>query len=518
MSKLLLINPSYLKTYGSNQAGLANPVYPVLGLAAIAGEARRAGHEVQILDLSYRVYDPDYLRGIIQDGFTHIGITATTPLVNQVRDISFLVKDINKNIKCFGGGSHPSALPYETMRESALDFVVVGEGDQTVVEVLNSNDYASVSGITWREGDRIVTNKPRALIENLDELAMPAWDFYSMEDYKGRITKILARYPPITTVEFSRGCVFLCDFCGSKNTMGLGYRKKSPERCADELQYLENLGYREVLLTDDIFTSDNRWAIQVCESIIKRGLRVKWTCTNGIRVDSANEELFLKMKKAGCYRVHFGFESGNEEVLKTFGKGGKATLAQGINAVDMARSAGLETWGMFMFGLSSDTESTMQDTINYAKTVRVDVMKFGITVPFPGTPMFDELRRSNNIINFNWDDYNVYNEANSIMRHPNLSWEIIQSYYKKAYIHCYYLNPSYILRRIKRAIKTAELFWDIFYLFKFAVILWGGNTRAAQERYAFRDQWRVLDVRPDRIAFYVPPRARKIIKMFESEN
>jgi anaerobic magnesium-protoporphyrin IX monomethyl ester cyclase len=510
MANFLLINPSYLQTYGSNQAGLANPVYPVLGLATIAGEARRAGHAVEILDLSYRRYDPEWLKNYVREGkFTHVGISATTPLVNQMRDMSFLLKELDSNIQVFGGGAHPSSLPVETMKESKLDAIVVGEGDITIVELLSGRDYADIDGICWRDGDNIILNERRPLLENLDLLAIPAWDLYPIELYAGKISKIISKYPPITTIEFSRGCVFKCDFCGSKNTMGLGYRKKSPERCADELEYLDNLGYREALLADDIFTSDNKWAIEVCQAIIKRKLRIRWTCTNGIRVDSANIELFKTMKRAGCYRVHFGFESGNEKVLKAFGKGGKATLSQGIDAVDMARDAGLETWGMFMFGLSQDTPESMKDTIAYAKRVKVDVMKFGITVPFPGTPMFDILRRIGAIKHFNWDDYNVYNDANSIMTHPNLTWEVIKEHYHSAYVQCYYLNPRYIFRRVARAIKSGELLWDFYYFFKFGILLWGRVKPLEREAYAYEDKWRLLSIEPSKIGYYTPPSARK---------
>ncbi|WIM05107.1 MAG: B12-binding domain-containing radical SAM protein [Candidatus Nitricoxidivorans perseverans] len=509
MAKILLINPSYLRTYGTNQAGMANPVYPVLSLATLAGAAQRAGHRPEILDLSYRAYDPEELRRqITRGGYDVVGITATSPLVNQTRDISFLVKDISSDIRVIAGGAHPSALPVETIHESALDAVVVGEGDMTIVDILDGKQFSDVPGICWRNGDTPVMNAPRPMVMDLDELAMPAWELYPVDEYRGRITKIIAKYAPLATIEFSRGCVFRCDFCGSKNTMGLGYRKKSPERCAEEMLYLQKLGYREALLTDDIFTSDNDWAVAVCEEFVRRGVKVVWTCTNGIRVDSANQKLFEMMKRAGCYRVHFGFESGNDAVLRAFGKGGKASLQQGIEAVRMARRAGLETWGMFMFGLSADTMESMTDTIAYAKKVEVDVMKFGITIPFPGTPMFNEMHKLGRIKTYDWDDYNVYNEANSIMDHPHLSWSTIKEYYHRAYVECYYKNPSYILRRFIRSIKTAELFWDAYFFVRFWLMLSSQPDTPDQENYAYRHWWEPLNIPPSSIRAYEVPVVR----------
>jgi anaerobic magnesium-protoporphyrin IX monomethyl ester cyclase len=292
--------------------------------------------------------------------------------------------------------------------------------------------------------------------------------------------------------------------------MGLGYRKKSPERCAEELTIVGRLGYREVVLVDDIFTSDNHWAAGVCEAIIRRNPKVAWTCTNGIRVDSADTELFRLMKRAGCYRVYFGFESGNEDVLKAFGKGGKATLEKGVEAVEMARRAGLEPNGFFMVGLTGDTEQTMQQTIDYARSMRLDTMKCGMTVPYPGTPMFTGLMQQGRIKTFDWDNYTVYNKAENIYDHPNLDWPVIKRYFKKFYTEAYFRNPAYMGRRFWFMIRNHEIFWNVFYTLKFFAMLWGREKMAEKESYAFEQRWRALDSDPSReVRIYKVPRARK---------
>lgn len=511
MARLLLINPSYFRTYGSNEGGLANPIYPVMSLAALGGAARRAGHRVSILDLSYQRYDPAMVRDRIRaEKPDVIGITATTPLANQMRDISFLAKDISTDILTVGGGPHATALPRETIRQSALDMVAYGEGDQTIVDILDGRDRANVAGLCWRDGDKIVTNPPRPMIEDVDELAMPAWDLYPVDVYRQYVSRIIAKRPPVSTVEFSRGCVFKCDFCASKNTMGLGYRKKSPERCAEEMLLLQSLGYREAVLTDDIFTSDNEWAVSVCEEFIRRGVRMAWTCTNGIRVDSANNNLFRAMKRAGCYRVHFGFESGNDEVLRKFGKGGKATLLQGIEAVRVARAVGLQTFGMYMLGLSSDTVDTMQNTIDYGKRVKTDAMRFGITVPFPGTKMFDELHKSGRIKSYDWDLYTVYNDAQQIYQHPNLDWDTIAHYFKKSHIEAYLKNPGYILRRFISSVKNLEMFWDIYYFIKFLRLMRRQRVDSVVNEYGYRDKWEGLGVETQNVVYIDPPQVKGV--------
>ena len=491
MANVLLINPSYSRTYGSAKASITSPVYPTLGLATIGATAQAAGHTVRILDLSYRRYDPaEIAREIRAVGPDVVGVTATSPLMNQMRDISCLVKDISKDIVTVGGGAHPSALPLETMHESRLDYVVYGEADATFVDIVDGKTPRDILGICYRDNGRVEQTAPRPLVEYLDDLPFPAWSLYDAKKYVNRLSRLIVKRPPAAMIEFSRGCVFKCDFCGSKNTMGLGYRKKSPERCADEMEALYKLGYREAILADDIFTSDHDWAVAVCEAIIRRGIDMAWTCTNGIRVDSARDDLFRVMKRAGCYRVHFGFESGNDEVLKAFGKGGRATLQQGHKAVEAARRARMDTFGMFMLGLSADTEETMQQTIDFAKGCGADMMRFGITVPVPGTLMFQRLRTTGHIRSYDWDLYNVYN-TRPIFDHPTLAWDTVEKYYKKAYRDAFLKNPRFVLRRFKRGIKTGEFFWDLYYFFKFLTL--NMDSDADSEAYAYKDQWPTCD-------------------------
>lgn len=172
------------------------------------------------------------------------------------------------------------------------------------------------------------------------------------------------------------------------------------------------------------------------------------------------------MRRAGCYKVAFGFESGNNEVLEAFGKGGKATLEQGRKAVEMAKKAGLEVYGFFMVGLTGDTEQTMMDTINYARSLRTDIMKVSISIPFPGTSLYDDLKRCGSLKSFEWDQYNVYSPA-QMYEHPNLSWETILRYHKLAYRKIFLENPRFILRRLWRGLRTGEFVYDAYYFFKF---------------------------------------------------
>ena len=266
---------------------------------------------------------------------------------------------------------------------------------------------------------------------------------------------------------------------------------------------MAKFGYREFALADDIFTSDPAWAKQVSQALIETGIDMAWTCTNGIRVESADAELFRVMRAAGCYRVSFGFESGNDAVLKAFGKGGKASIEKGCEAVKLARGAGIDTNGYFMLGLSPDTESTMTDTIEYARKQSLDMMKFGISIAFPGTPMFKEYRQKGLVRSYNWDEYFIYT-TKALFAHPNLSFDKVTEFAGKAYWRAVLTNPAFILRRLWRGIKTGEFLWDVYYFVRFTFAP-PVNARAHTAVYFAKDRWPKYDFKKNKITFY-PPR------------
>jgi radical SAM superfamily enzyme YgiQ (UPF0313 family) len=506
--RCLLINPSYKASYGKAKVSIIDPVFPTVALLSLAAIAEKFGHEVAILDLSYVQYDWRLVEEKIKSFHPDIvAITGTTPLMNQIRDISVMVKRRFGGTRVIAGGVHVSALPKESLAESMLDMVIVGEGELTFADILNGTPPRDIPGIYYRaETGEIRENPPRPFIANLDDLPLPAWHLFDARMYKNKISRLLARRVPACMIEFSRGCIYKCDFCASKMTMALGYRKKSPERCAREVELLYRHGWREFALTDDIFTSDVRWAKEVCRKIIDTGLDVAWSCTNGIRVESADDELFQLMRKAGCYRVSFGFETGNDEVLKAFGKGGKASLAQGVTAVDLARKAKIDVSGFFMLGLSPDTEASMRDTVHYSRKLSLDMLKFGIAVPFPGTKMFKDYCRKSLVKSFNWDDYIIYT-SKPLFTHPNLDFSTVKKYMKLAYRKAILANPKFIFRRIFHSIRSLELFWDIYYFFRFFFAP-ETNPESDGVSYFAKDTWPHFDFEKKGVALldYRPAR------------
>lgn len=474
MANILLVNPSWRPTYTNVLSSFGLPFFPVLSLATIAAQAKNNGHKVDILDLSYREYNPDLvLDRVAKNSYDIVGFTGTTPLFPQVIQLSNRIKKLSSKIFTVGGGAHCSALPEKSVEEANLDAVCMGEGDFTLSQIADGVALKDISGLVYREnGGAIRRNPHRDWLKDLDDLPMPAWDLFNLKDYEPYTSRLLAERPPVCFFETTRGCVFRCDYCASKMTKGSALRKKSVDRVIEEMKYMKSFGFKEFFIVDDIFTTDVERTKEICRRMIAENIDMAWQCQNGIRVDAGDQEMFDLMRKAGCYKVAFGFESGNDEVLKEFGKGGRATVERAFDTVRMARRAGLEVFGYFMVGLLNDTEETMRDTVEFGRRLQPDILKISICIPFPGTQMFNELEARKLLRVYDWGCYNIY-KPQDFFEHPSVSWSVVEKCYKLAYRRMIYTNPGFIYRRLVRAIRRNELFYEMYYFTKF--MLAGGK-------------------------------------------
>jgi radical SAM superfamily enzyme YgiQ (UPF0313 family) len=218
------------------------------------------------------------------------------------------------------------------------------------------------------------------------------------------------------------------------------------------------MGFREIHIIDDVFTTNMKRAKKICDLLIESNVNIGWSPVTGIRVDRVDFELLDKMRQAGCYRVYFGIESGNQEILNKIKKG--ITLEQVINAVEAAKKAKLEVAGFFMIGLPGDTVETMQETIKFAKSLDLDLVKASITIPFPATEMFNELNEKGLIKTHDWEKFKFYSIPSTIYDHQNLSWATIEKYYLKFYREIY-LSPQFIFKRIKSSIVNKTFIDDL---------------------------------------------------------
>lgn len=450
MSKVMLINPDYYDSVYSQakvRFAISRGNIP-LGLLYAASPLIDSGHEVKVLDLNLAPESYGYLCKQLNEFRPDLaGITAATPNIKRVYELTEAIKRHNSKTLVVAGGPHPSAYPEDTLRESAIDCVVKGEGDFTLKRIVEEGLSCEVPNIYYKRNGGIAKSWTQGFItEDLDTLPYPAYNSVDLQKYTQ--PGVLSRRQPAGFLETSRGCFARCTFC-NKGIFGFKVRQKSPMRVVDEMERMLNLGFREIHIIDDIFTADKKRVFDICEEILKRRLKFPWHPHSGVRADSVNPGLLKMMKKAGCYRILYGVESGSQRVLDAANK--RITLKQVEDAVRWAKQAKMETVCAFMLALPSETEEDIQKTIDFAIKLNTDYVKWAITVPLPGTPLFEEMSANGRIKTRDWNKYIFHQSARGIYDHDVLSWDVIEKYYNLAYRR-FYFNPRHI---IKMACKTA---------------------------------------------------------------
>lgn len=459
---VLLVNPSMAEVYEGTFLKNSVPHYPPLNLLTVAGALKQKSIHVELLDLDLTPDGEDKYKvlkrklGELKPDC--VGVTFTSALYGQCVKIAETAKTCLKHVLVVAGGSHASSKPEELVTKTPYDMAIIGEGEFTLAEVLTTPEekWGEIKGIAYKTGDGKTVRTPnRQWIINLDTLPYPAYELINVHDY--HVPPSFCRKTPCTTMETSRGCVWACTYC-TKSVFGRTFRVKTPERTVAEIESLIKLGYKEIHINDDMFTTVKERVKKICRLMIDKKLNVTWACPNGIRADRVDKELLTLMKQAGCYRVSFGAESGNQKVLDGIDK--QQTPQQVIDAFKLCKEVGLIAYGFYMFGLPDDTEESMQETIDFAKACDPDIAKFGILIPLPSTRLY-EAWKDKYITSENWDDYS-FHKGNTVYTHPTLTHETINKYYKKAYRE-FYLRPTYVLRRALRSLGTGQV-WDDFRL------------------------------------------------------
>jgi len=458
MARILFFNPpSRYHVYLKTNVKVGAPSYPNLTLATLAGDLIKA-HQVVIYDLDlYENSTAKLLQKIKSFKPDIVAASAKTPDYLSVVEIMTRIKRKFPFVKTIVGGVHVSAMPEEAVKMECFDTVVLGEGDGVISEILTGKPLKKVMGIGYRVGRKLIFTGKRKMIKNLDSLPYPAWQLFQLKRYKN--SRLSSRNNPVGLIETSRGCSYRCNFC-SKLIFGVYYRTKSVTRVVDELQYLLDCGFKEIHITDDSFTQNITRAKDICREIIRRKLKFSWSLINGIRVNFVDEEFFRLAKRAGCWQTGLGIESGDQKVLDTIKKG--ITLNQVVKAVKKAEKVGIDTFGFFIFGLAGENEKSLRKTIQFAKSLPLDIAKFDICIPYPGTEYYHDLDSRGKILTKQWDKYTCHQLEEPLYIHPNLNWNLLKKYYRRAFRE-YYLRPNYILKRFKKDFLRGDLFYDFKY-------------------------------------------------------
>jgi len=378
-----------------------------------------------------------------------------------------IAKEINKDIVTVMGGAHPTSLPKETLRDPAVDIVVLGEGEFTMKALLagiqNGEDLKAIDGIAFNEGPDTVINPKVNFIKDLDEIPFPARHLLNMEKYF-RINLphgVSTRYKPNTPVITSRGCPANCIFCSIHGIWGYKYRARSVGNIMAELKLLKDTyGVREIQFEDDNLTFDKQRAMDLFDKMLDEKLGLAWTTPNGVAMWSLDKELLLKMKKSGCYRLCLAIESGDQKMLsETIRKPLKLEKVKEL--LYWINRYRIETDAFFVVGFPHETPEQLNNTFKFAMGLKVDNVSFYIATPYPGTDLFRECEKGGYLPkDFSLEHLGVKKATMNTDYFTASQIEKMVAYYTlKHKISLLWRNPSAFYRKVvKRFFKTPGYF------------------------------------------------------------
>ncbi|MFP4487147.1 MAG: B12-binding domain-containing radical SAM protein [Campylobacterales bacterium] len=378
-----------------------------------------------------------------------VGISAWTDFWYPACELGRKIKELMPNVRIVYGGPHVAIYPHETLLQNHTDAIILGDGEEPfykyVASFLNTEAIDKKSGIYLKEDLNNEKKYPFYIEKDLDRLPIPDRELLDVKKY----SSILFKNSYSSTMITSRGCPFKCTFCK------LNFQKtlsRSAKSVVDEFEYLEKLGIKEVEVYDDTFTWSKQRVIDICNGILEKNIKISWAVRD--RVSSYDPDLIALMKKAGCYRIHYGIESGVQKVIDRMKK--KITIEQATVAVNGAKKAGMEVLVYFMMGGVDETLEDMEQTIKYSLTLPADYAEFSVTIPYAGTEMYDEAIKMGIITNDYWKEYATNPTPNFVVP------EIIETAIGKDDILAltmkaqrkFYFRPKYIIREI---LKTKSL-------------------------------------------------------------
>lgn len=458
--KVMLISPPYPKDriFRKSMKNLG-AVLPPLGIAYIAAMLEKDDHTVKIIDgpacATVFGYDfKDLEKDIADFSPDVVGVSASTSQLEHVKKAISIAKSVNKDCVVILGGTLISADPKALLGFEQVDFGVYGEADLTFSDILKAVEdkkpVEGMEGVIWRSNGQVNFLKPKMII-NLDQIPMPARHLLRMEIY--RPSPANYRRLPATTIMTSRGCPYQCIFC-SRPTEGTAFRAHSAERVVEEIEHLATkYGIKDLQIFDDTFSLIPSRVEKICKGIIEKKLDIGWNCMT--RVDKITPELLALMKKAGCYEIGFGIESGSDRILQFIKKSTTTDLVR--KGVKMTKEAGIDVRGFFMLGFPTETKDEVLQTINFAKELDVDVAQFMISTPLPGTEMWEIAKQNGTVNEDDWNSFTFYAPEKMPFSSNLLNDQELLSLYRKAY-KSFYLRPKFILRQLAKVRTLGDVY------------------------------------------------------------
>ncbi len=427
--------------------------WPTPGLQYVAAVLRDAGHEILFLE-GFFYSNEEMLTKIESFDAQALGVYVISLLWDKARPLLEKAKVNNPDIFTFIGGHGATAMPEALMAEtSALDAIVIGEGEITSRELMraveNGDDLETVDGLLIMKEGKTHRTPPREIIEDLDQLPFPAVDLCEMDRYYPSFEQVST--VPAMQMLASRGCTGSCLYC--YKMYGNRMRLRDPVRVVDEMDYyVRSYGVKEIKFWDEHFTHDHDHVYAICREILQRGLNVRWWVS--CRADSVDRPLLKEMKRAGCWCINYGVESGVQKHLDTLMK--HETLDQIREAVRLTHSVGIKTHTTYIFGIPGESFEDGLKTIEFAKELNSFTVEFFPITPFPGTPLYKGVSNGK----FGTMSNNLCDQG-MLLDRPcfvpfTMSAEEIMELRRLAYIR-YFFRPGFLLYRLTNIMSPFQL-------------------------------------------------------------
>lgn len=456
-------NPSH--AYGTLADNL-HAIEPPLWAALIAAKVRQSTEKVYILDAEAENLTPDSasikiaairpkLIGIIVCG---ANLSASTWIMPAAGAYAAAVKKKLPSVPLFFWGLHPSALPEQTLREESCDFVINGEGLDTIPQLLKvcidgKKSWNTVQGVSWIVNGEFFSTGKSQVIKDLNTLPMPAWDLLDMPSYRAHNWHCFDcpdNRSPYATVYTSLGCPYDCDFCALKSLFNEkpGVRFRKPEIVCDEIAHLHrDYGVRNIKILDECFVLNKRHVLAICDLLIPLKLDLNmWAYA---RIDTVTPVMLEKLKKAGIQWLAYGIESGDNTALSAVSKG-QYTADKIREVIRLTKESGISVCGNFMFGLPGDSAASMQATLDFACELNCEYTNFYTTMAYPGSRLYSETKAAApHTLPDNWAGYSQYSFETFPLAGTDLTAKEILSFRDRAFT-IFHNNSAYQTMMMER--------------------------------------------------------------------
>lgn len=424
-----------------------------LSMATISSILKKDGHKVELLDANIEKRGLSETINKIKRFCPDMLIVTTSSIDrwecpnSHINSVFEIIKGTDVKYKTILG-AHGTVMPQWIFDKCDANFVIGGEPELTIKKLLKklsfNKDYSNLNGVYYRQDGEIISGGPAVRIVNLDELPFPDYSVLLMDKYSNYGFK-----KPFSIMMTSRGCPYHCIYCLKSMTPGK-YIAQSPKRVVDEIEYLiKKFGIRSIYFQDWEFLIDINRVKGICQIILERGLNFEWGCNARADDIIRNKEIVSLMKKAGCFNINMGLESGSEKILSNIKK--NITLNDLKQAIFLLKDFGIKAGFYVLLNCPGEDKNTIKETIDFINENEIKVKKFGSVIPYPGTILFEKLKKQYPNKKFNWENIEQYAGSVETEMNPIMAMFFLRNYkYQKKYGILYFLSLKFwssLLRR-----------------------------------------------------------------------